>query len=163
MTTNEMIMATIKTKLTKQPKYKSILEDLGYIVYDSTWSYYNNWSVKNPETGRTVLLSKGYDNKKRLYDLCSSITHKAKNINKVDLVGYLKKPRIERTEESKYKKAMRELLAEKRHIKWADDDIQTIQSKIEKLQKELQYHEGRKEESEKKIEEIRKRIKSWKN
>ena len=32
MTTNEMILKTLTTKVTKEPKYKSILEDMGFTI-----------------------------------------------------------------------------------------------------------------------------------
>lgn len=89
MTTNEMIYKTISTKLTRTPIYKSVLEDLGYEVYDSTWSSYNYWAVRNKKTGKTILFSNGYDNKRRLYDNATPI--KANDYKKVDYVGYLNK------------------------------------------------------------------------
>ena len=50
LTINEMIYKTISTKLKKEPKYKEILEQLGYTVFDSDYSDYDCWSVKNNET-----------------------------------------------------------------------------------------------------------------
>lgn len=89
MTTNEMIYKTITTKLTKEPKYKSILEDMGYKVYNSDMSACGCWTVENPENGRCILFSKGYDSRRRLYGGYKPV--ETKDFKKVNFVGYLKK------------------------------------------------------------------------
>ena len=93
MTTNEMIYKTINTKLTKEPKFKSVLEDMGYEVFNSDWSDYGNWTVKNPKTGRLVALSRSSRGGKRgIYNGWYCI--KEGDISKVNLVGYLGKKRF---------------------------------------------------------------------
>lgn len=91
MTTNEMIYKTLTTKLTKEPIYKSILEDLGYVVFDSDCSAYSNWAIKNEKTSREIVISKDYDNKRGLFDPYNRI--ETKDIRKVDYVGFLNKKR----------------------------------------------------------------------
>jgi len=94
MTTNEMIYKTISTKLTKTPKYKDVLEDMGFRVYDSGDSVCGCWTVGLPETNRIVLFSKGYDNKKRLYGGYDDSPIHTTNPKMVDYVGLLKSKRI---------------------------------------------------------------------
>lgn len=66
ITVNEMIYKTITTKTSKEPKYKDVLKAMGYTVYNSSWSEYDYWAVKNETTDRMIVFSKGYDKKKRL-------------------------------------------------------------------------------------------------
>lgn len=46
ITVNQMILNTLLTKLDKEPKYKEVLETLGYEIFDSDWSSVGNWSVR---------------------------------------------------------------------------------------------------------------------
>lgn len=88
MTVNEMIYKTLNTKENKTPKYKEVLEALGYeLVTNYNWSYYDYWGIKMKENDRILNISQGYDKKKRLYKTHTPI--KAKDIKKVDFVNLL--------------------------------------------------------------------------
>ena len=84
---NMKIAKTLATKLTKEPKYRADLEAAGFELYDSDWSTYKNWAVKGPN-GKSVVLSKGYDNKPRIYNSAHSLATKDA-INVFDFVNYL--------------------------------------------------------------------------
>lgn len=84
---NMKIAKTLATKLTKEPKYRADLEAAGFELYDSDWSTYKNWAVKGPN-GKSVVLSKGYDNKPRIYNSANSLATKDA-INVFDFVNYL--------------------------------------------------------------------------
>lgn len=158
MTTNEMIYKTITTKLTKEPTYKTILEDMGYEVYDSTWSEYNNWAIKNPKTGRTVLFSKGYDNKRRLYDIARPIN--ANNFKLVDYVGLLnKKPYVSPCDNrSEYNKLKDTIGSQKFYIKCWERDIRDIQKKIDALIKDVEKYKGYITRDQKILDDARQRV-----
>lgn len=92
MTVNEMIYKTLNTKENKTPKYKEVLEALGYeLVSKYDWSYYDYWGIKMKEDNRILNISQGYDKKKRLYKTHTPI--KTKDIKKVDFVNLLKTDR----------------------------------------------------------------------
>lgn len=84
---NMKIAKTLGTKLAKEPKYRADLEAAGFELYDSDWSTYKNWAVKGPN-GKSVVLSKGYDNKPRIYNSAHSLATKDA-INVFDFVNYL--------------------------------------------------------------------------
>ena len=88
MTVNEMIYKTLNTKETKTPKYKEVLEALGYeLVTNYNWSYYDYWGIKMKEDNKILNISQGYDKKKRLYKTHTPI--KTKDMKKVDFVNLL--------------------------------------------------------------------------
>ena len=145
MTTNEMILKTIKTKLTKTPIYKSILEDLGYEVFDSEESHYGYWAVKNTETGRMILISQGYDGKRRLYDNCSDI--ETSDLKKVDYVNLLKTNRpsannpyasdyvYRNFERGKYYDLREIIKKNKDYIKYKENRIEEYKKQIRNIKK----------------------------
>ena len=162
MTTNEMIYKTINTKLTKEPVYKSVLEDLGYEVYDSDWSAYNNWTVKNKATGRTVVISKNCDNKKGLFDGGGAIRYT--DIKKVNYTAYLSKNKKAKGMPyfiqpiSEYRR-LRDIIDDsKSYIRWRKRDILFIKKKIEKLNEELDRHNEQISKYQKKLDDARKRV-----
>lgn len=140
MTTNEMIYKTITTKLTKEPKFKSILEDMGYVVYESEWSEYGNWTVKNPKNGRMVALSRSYDRKRGLYDGWKYIKDSTDgDIRKVNLVGYLGKEKISRQRVNAEYKNLRAKIKEcKKNIKEQEDYLEFYRDGLDKW---LKYYE----------------------
>ena len=142
MTTNEMILKTISTKTTKEPKYKSILEDMGYVICISDWGECGCWCVENPVTDRLVVFSKGYDKKKRLYGGYKPI--KEKDYKKIDFVGYLKCTRT---------------YGDKKTNKYNE---QKAQKKIEEAIKNFEYLQSRYDENVSKLEECRKKVKELK-
>ena len=164
LTINEMILKTISTKLNKEPKYKEILEAMGYIVFDSEWSSYNNWSVGNKNNNRLVVLSKGYDNKKRLYGGGSPI--KTNDFRKVDYVGYLNCNRIkyytpyfnDKGVETKYSKLRYSMKHTKQMIEVTDGIIENLQSRINDLTTRLEKEQKSKNGYLKELTEIRKEI-----
>ena len=134
LTVNDMIFKTINTKISQEPRYKEVLEQMGYVVYNSEWSTYEKWTVKNPSTGRMVCFSKGYDNKRRLYDGFGSIKG---NIKKVNLVGYLNCTRKHEDTQSPYKELRIRIRGAKRDIREEHERIADIQREIDQLKEEM--------------------------
>lgn len=165
LTINEMIYKTISTKLKKEPKYKEILEQLGYTVFDSDYSDYDYWSVKNNETGKMVCFSKGYStNKKMLFNWGSAI--KTYDFKKVDFANFLKCKRnhLDRCVSTSYYEVLRrKIYYSKRSIKWYNDDIAEVQKKIDKLKKDLDRYNKYIEENEQKLEDARDEVFKLKN
>jgi uncharacterized protein YegP (UPF0339 family) len=88
LTVNEMIYKTLTTKETKVPKYKSVLEALGYeLVKDHGWSHYDYWAIKIKEDNRILVISQGYDHKRHIYKTANLI--KTNDIAKVDFVNLI--------------------------------------------------------------------------
>lgn len=165
LTINEMIYKTINTKLKKEPKYKEILEQLGYTVFDSGYSDYDCWSVKNNETEKMVCFSKGYStNKKMLFNWGSPI--KTYDFKKVDFANFLKRKRnhLDRcVSTSHYEVLRRKISYSKRSIKWYNDDIAEVQKKIGKLKEDLDRYNKYIEENEQKLEDARDEVFKLKN
>lgn len=89
LTVNEMIYNTLTTKITKEPKYKEILEALGYeLIKDHEWSHYDCWGIRMAEEDRVLVISKGYDNKRHLYATTRIVN--TKDIKKVDFENLIK-------------------------------------------------------------------------
>jgi hypothetical protein len=89
LTVNEMIYKTLTTKVSKIPKYKDELEALGYKLNSThAWSTYDYWGIETGIPGRILLISSGYDKKKRLYKTAKHI--KTKDITKVDFENLIK-------------------------------------------------------------------------
>lgn len=84
---NKKIVNTIKTKVTKELRYKADLEAEGFSIIDNKDSTYNNWTVVGTNK-HTVCLSKGRDNKPRIYDGFSPIGTKDA-IDDFDFYNYL--------------------------------------------------------------------------
>lgn len=140
MTTNEMIFKTISTKTTKVAKFAPILIDMGYeVIDDNGWNGCDCFIVRNPKTNKSICFSKGYDNKRRLFDTCFAI--ETYDFKKVDFVRFLSKPRRDTYEKPSIYSQFR---AKYKNAKWDNeyhgDKIISIRKQIEKLQKELEYH-----------------------
>ena len=84
---NKKIATTIRTKLYKDPKYRADLEAEGFELFNNDGSEYGNWEVRGTN-GNTVCLSKGYDNKPRIYDGYSPVATKD-SIDDFDFYNYL--------------------------------------------------------------------------
>lgn len=71
ITVNDMIRNTLLTKLTKEPKYKLVLEAMGYELVDEGWSEYNNWQIRlkgtTPEQVGVLCISKGRGNRAGIF------------------------------------------------------------------------------------------------
>ena len=169
MTTNEMIYKTLTKKVTKEPKYKSILEDMGLQVYESDLSHYNYWAVKCETTGQILVISKDRGNKRGLFDPYSLIKHinKENDITKIDFISYLKTTRHMANrfpKESEYQKLREEI---KRCKGWDceyhKNKIKEIHKKIDILNNDLEYHNKRIKEYEDRLVKARERVKELKS
>lgn len=157
ITVNKMIHKTITTKTNKEPKYKDVLEAMGYTVYNSSWSEYDYWAVKNETTNRMVVFSKGYDKKKRLYDEWRII--KDRDFKKIDLAGYLNCNRNRYNShditKSKYRKLRENFIQAKMSIGYNNEDIDRIQRRIDRLIEELEQIKKRNNENLRVIDEVK--------
>ena len=160
ITVNEMIYKTITTKTNKEPKYKNVLEAMGYTVYNSSWSEYDYWAVKNEATNRMIVFSKGYDKKKRLYDEWRTI--KDKDFKKVNLTGYLNCIREHynpyNVTKSKYRKLREKFKQAKYNLKYSNRKIDEIQQEIDVLTKRLEEAKKYRSEDLKVIDEVKSAI-----
>lgn len=148
MTINEMIYKTLTTKMTKEPKYRKELEALGLEIVINDWSdCYNYWLVRNPATGRELVINKDYSNRKNIFNPYNSIIEEGHDIKKINFFGYLNCDRPSLSErlpkESKYKKWRVKLRSNKRYILNCKKDIQGLQEKKRKLDETIQYYEER--------------------
>lgn len=139
MTTNEMIYKTLTTKTTKEPKYKSVLEDMGFTIYDSGLSDYGYWAVKFEATGRVLVISKDRSNKRGLFNPYSLIKHCGKNndILKVDFVGYLRKRKYDRTKKQSVYSELRWKI--ERYKYWAEYEAKRVTEAQKEVDKALKY------------------------
>ena len=169
MTTNEMILKTLTTKVTKEPKYKSILEDMGFTIYDSDCSHYNYWTIKCEATGQILVISRDRGNKRGLFDPYSLIKHdnKENDISKIDFVGYLRTTRrmADRIpKESEYKKLRKEIeYCKGWNYEWHKKRIEEIGKEIEALNRNLEYNKEEIRKLDNKLAKVRERIKELKN
>ena len=105
LTVNEMIYKTLTTKVDKIPKYKEELEALGFKLNDiHGWSTYDYWGIETDTPGVIVLISSGYDRKRRLYKTSREI--KTKDMSKIDFENLIKvnRPRMETYELTRIQK-----------------------------------------------------------
>ena len=169
MTTNEMIFKTLTTKVTKEPKYKSILKDMGFTIYDSDCSHYNYWTIKCEATGQILVISRDRGNKRGLFDLYSLIKHddKENDISKIDFIGYLRTTRrmADRIpKESEYKELRREIeYCKGWNYKWHKERIEKIEKEIENLNHDLERNKEEIRKLDDKLAKARERVKELKN
>lgn len=137
---NEMIYKTISTKLNRNPKYKEALEAAGFTVYDSDWSGCECWTVRNDKTGRTVLFSRDYGKRKRLYGrLHPSQPIESGDYRKVDFASLLNCERNGSLSPaaSKYRILRDKMKKAKDSIQYQEKKIEEIQSLIDGLEMDL--------------------------
>lgn len=167
MTTNEMIRRTLKTKTTKEPKYRDVLADMGIEVYDSGNSEQGFWAVRDTATGKNLVISKGYDNRVHIYGDNGFRQVKVKDLSLFDYMGYLKCKRDRKGGtpyfnvgyvNTEYKGLRCAISDGKRDIRWAERDIKEVDKKIESLMKEKEWHEERLARATNSINVARKRI-----
>ena len=169
MTINEMIYKTLTTKTTKEPKYSSALKDMGLQIFESGYSHYNYWAVKDKMTGRVLVISRDRGNRRGLFDPCCLIKHENKknSISNIDFIGYLKTTRhmIKRTpEESEYSKLRKEIRNCKGwEYKYHEDEIEKIQMKIDELNRSLEYHNKQIKDFNNRLAKVRERVKELKS
>lgn len=90
ITINEMIYNTLRTKNTKIPKYYDVLTALGYkLRSDSEWSAFDYWEIET-ETGDRINISKGYDNRTRLYVTAHHVRGDYKKVDYANLIKMIK-------------------------------------------------------------------------
>lgn len=95
-TVNEMILATLTTKMTKEPKYRKQLEDLGIQIVDSEdWSDYDYWAIRlkaNNKPGYLLLVvSRDYAKVKGIFATGAKICNwKGDKIHKIDWFNFIK-------------------------------------------------------------------------
>ena len=167
MTTNEMIYSTLRTKMGKVPKYKDILADLGIEVYDSNSSTQGFWSVRYIDTGRMLVISKGYDKRVHLYGGDNGYQHTdAKDLKKFDYIGFLKCNRHKEGTpyfragyiDSEYRKLRSDIYEGKRDICWAEREIENLDKKIESLMKEREWQKNRLAKATNRVNMARERV-----
>ena len=142
MTTNEMILKTLTTKMEKEPKYRSVLADMGIEIYDSECSEQGFWAVRDVNTGRNLVISKDYDGKRRLYgnDGCWGVD--TKNVRLVDYIGYLRCPSKYKTYydihpvRSEYNVLRDSISTQKRYVFMWERELRKIYKKIGDLMEE---------------------------
>ena len=139
LTINEMILNTLTTKMNKTPKYKLILEQLGYTLNNThDWSTYNYWGINVPNGKGILVISKDYSNKKRIYITCTSIAPFDK-VSKINFENLLKvKGDREKNKEFEYNE------------KFNKTNIQ----KILELKREIEYYNRGKEKVKKKMKDL---------
>lgn len=145
ITVNDMIYDTLTTKDSKEPKYRNILEAMGYTLTNQhDWSDYDYWGIQCADE-RVLVISKTYGNKRGLFKSAHLIP--TKNIKKVNFVGVIKSKRerfspvslipTNLVSQYKYKKGIVET------DKWLYDsarkDVEVIEKKLEKAKKYLDY------------------------
>ena len=141
---NEMIYKTISTKLNRNPKYKEALEAAGFTVYDSDWSGCGCWTVRNDRTGRTVLFSRDYGKRKRLYGrLHPSQPIESGDYRKVDFVSLLNCERNGSLSPaaSKYRILRIKIKKLKEGIRYQEKNMEGIRSMISGLEADLRQAE----------------------
>lgn len=155
MTTNQMIYKTLTTKVTKEPKYKSVLDDMGFTVFESGLSHYNYWAIKCNETGRTLVISRDRGNKRGLFDPYSLIKHDGKNndILKVDFVRYLRKRKYDRTKKQSIYSELRWKI--ERYKSWAEYEAKRVTEAQKQVDKALEYLDYCKKEYRKNTDGLR--------
>ena len=159
LTANEMIYRTLTTKLTKEPKYKKELKDLGLEIFNSHWSSMDYWAVENPVNGRYLVISKDYADKTRLYkEGRYSLTNFA-GIKHVNLLGYLTCARERYSEPvGKYDLLRSKIRNSKYWMKVMEDDIKEVDEKIKRLEEEKKRYIDRYNSYENELNEARKRV-----
>ena len=163
MTTNEMIWKTLTTKTEKEPKYKSVLADMGIEIYDSESSEQGFWAVRDVNTGRNLVISKDYDGKRRLYgnDGCWDV--KTKSVKLVDYIGYLRCPRKYKTYydihpvRSEYNVLRDSISTQKRYVSMWECELRKIHKKIGDLMEERNRYEEYRNEAYDSLDKARER------
>lgn len=156
VTINEMIYNTLTTKKTKEPKYKKVLETLGYSLNNThDWSEYDYWGIDSP--GGILLISKDYGGKKRLYLTATPINNAVKErIRLVDFENLLKTPPKDYT--FKRKETIRTFKSLKQSIKGDEWLIESYEKQIAEMEEKLRMKKESIERIKADMEESRKKI-----
>ena len=145
LTVNEMIYKTLTTKETKVPKYKAVLEALGYeLVKDHGWSHYDYWAIQLKEDNRILVISQGYDKQKRLYKTAQAVN--SKDIKKVDFVNLINinrsatrwyNRRMPDTNIQKYKSAKEDYRIYSSIYEDKKEKVKALEEQLEKAKEEV--------------------------
>lgn len=84
---NAKIFSTLKTKRSKEPKYRADLESIGLTLMDENYSFYDYWNIQGTN-GNTLCISTGLDKVPRLYDMYKHLVTK-EAFDKFDYLNYL--------------------------------------------------------------------------
>ena len=145
ITVNDMIYNTLTTKGSKEPKYRDILEAMGYVLTNQhDWSDYDYWGIECAD-GSVLVISKTYGGKKGLFKTARLIP--TKNIKKVNFVGLIKSKRERFSSDSliptnlitQYKDKKRIMETDKWLYDFAQKDVEAIEKKLEKAKEHLTY------------------------
>ena len=145
LTVNEMIYKTLTTKETKVPKYKEVLEALGFeLVKGHGWSHYDYWAIQLKEDNRILVISQGYDKQKRLYKTAQAVN--SKNIKKVDFANLINIDRsatrwynrqMPTTNIQKYKSAKEDYRIYSSIYEDKKEKVKALEEQLEKAKKEV--------------------------
>lgn len=176
MTVNEMIYDTLTTKATKTPKYKKILEALGYKLNSHHFSsYYNYWEIVLFEEANfkaTLVISKSSRGKKSVFASLGIV--KTSDISKIDFENLIKihnkKDRYNHywSKSSYYEssKKIKEYKSLVQSCKSKAYDIDYHKRKIDELSKkletELNSHKNSLKNAEEKKDYYENKLKEWK-
>lgn len=95
-TINEMILSTLTTKISREPKYKKELEALGIKIVDSEdWSDYNYWAIRMEATNKPgyllLVVSKDYAGVKGVFTTTSKVCNwNDSKRHKIDWLNFIK-------------------------------------------------------------------------
>lgn len=95
-TINEMILSTLTTKISREPKYKKELEALGLKVVDpEDWSDYNYWAIRMEATNKPeyllLVVSKDYAGVKGVFATASKVCNwNDSKRHKIDWLNFIK-------------------------------------------------------------------------
>ena len=148
---NKAIWEVLTHQYKKDAKEAHKLVSSEYEVEKWNGSYH----VRNPKTRRTI--SYNAYNRRGGYILYGAYAGHRKDVNgavKFDFVGCLEKPEnfawyemvnkeYEQKRKSKSKERYEKLRYAVRNIKWEEDAIESIKKQMEKLQKDMEWHEAR--------------------
>lgn len=157
---NAKIFNTLKTKRSKEPKYRADLESIGLTLMDQNYSVYDYWNIQGTN-GNTLCISRGLDKVPRLYDMYKHLVTK-EAFDKFDYLNYLTSLDATKGNEKYNEKGYTGdtigkdvadfQLAKGRAKDYSKDgiyqqsvnrEIESISEKIKELQAKLHNYEGR--------------------
>lgn len=152
LTVNEMIYKTLTTKVNKIPKYKEELEALGYKLNSThAWSTYDYWGIETGIPGRVLLISSGYDKKKRLYKTAKHI--KTSDITKVDFENLIKTNR-EPLKEDYYSSKIVQYRHTKMNYQTGMAILEDKKNEYERIKLDIEYWEKSVQKDKQMLDEI---------
>lgn len=174
LTLNEKIYATLTTKISKEPKYRKEIEELGYTLNKNHgMSCYNYWGINIGVNEDILLISIDYNDKTRLYINYSAINanYGRNNIQKINFVDLLEKSRERkekrevlfkiRSKENKLHKAINikeSIRKEELFLKNSEEEIKRMEEKIMRIKKDIEMNKKGMEESKKNIEDYKEKF-----